>query len=63
MGRTTINGIKGFLHALAKKFACWIASSKSRSYVQKDKDTIRKFQIIKKLHVQSLKEQLKERET
>ena len=63
MGRTTVNGIKGFLHALAKNFACWIASSKSRSYIQKDKDTIRQFQIIKKLHVESLKAQLKESNT
>ena len=63
MGRTTINGIKGFLHALVKKFTCWIASSKSRSYVQKDKDTIRQFQKIKKVHVESLKSQLKESDT
>ena len=63
MGRTTVNEIKGFLHALAKKFACWIASSKSRSYVQRDKYKIRPFQKIKKVHVESLKSQLKESDT
>ena len=60
MDQTTINGIKIFLHALVKKFSCWIASSKSCSYVQKDKDTIRQFQKIRKVHVESLKSQLKE---
>ena len=63
MGQTTVNGIKGILHALEKKVAYWTASSKSRSYIQKDKDTIRKLQIIKKVHVESLKAQLKESET
>ena len=63
MVRTTVNRIKGFLHALAKKVACWKTSSKSRSYVQKDKDTIRQFQKIKKVHVESLKSQLKENDT
>ena len=63
MGRSSINGIKGFLHALRKNFACWITSSISCSYVQKDKDTIRQFQKIKKVHVESLKSQLKESDT
>ena len=63
MGRTTINEIKGFLHALEKKLSYWIASSKSRSYIQKDKDTIRQFKKIKKLHVESLKSPLKESDT
>ena len=63
MGQTTINGIKGFLYALVMKFSCWIASSKSHSYIKKDKHTIRKFQKIKKVHVESLKSQLKESDT
>ena len=63
MGQTNVNRIKGFLHALTKKFACWRTSSKPHSYVQKDKDTIRQFQKIKKIHVESLKAQLKESET
>ena len=63
MGRSTVNEIKGFLHALAKKFSFWTYSSKSRSYVQKDKDTISQFQKIKKVHVESLKSQLKESDT
>ena len=63
MGRTTDNRIKGFLYALAKKVARSPAKSKLGSYVQKDKDTIKKFQIIKKVHVESLKAQLKESKT
>ena len=63
MGQTTINGIKGFLHASTKKFSCWKTSSKSRSYVKKDKDTIRQFKKNEKVHVESLKLQLKKRDT
>ena len=63
MGRSTINEIKGFPHALAKKFDFWTYSSKSHSYVQKDKDTIRQFQKSKNVQVESLKSQLKESDT
>ena len=63
MGGTIGNGLKGFLYALVKKVARSPAKSKLRSYVQKDKDTIRKFQKIKKLHVESVKSQLKESDT
>ena len=63
MCKTNVNGIKGFIHALEKKVACWTTSSKTCSYVQKDQDTIRKFQKIKKVHVESLKSQLKESNT
>ena len=62
MDRLTSNERKGILHALAKKFTFWTYSSKSHSYVQKDKDTIRQFQKIK-VHVESLKSQLKESDT
>ena len=54
MDRLTRNERKGILLALAKKFTFWTYSSNSRSYVQKDKDTIRQFQKIKKVHVESL---------
>ena len=60
MDRLTSNERKGLLLVLANKLAFWTYSSNSRSYVQKDKDTIRQFQKIKKVHVESLKSQLKE---
>ena len=63
MDRLTSNERSGLLLALAKKFAFWTYSSNSRSYIQKDKDTIRQFQKIKKVHVESLKSQLKESDT
>ena len=63
MGRLTRSKRKGLLLVLAKKLAFWTYSSNSRSYVQKDKDTIRQFQKIKKVHVESLKSQLKETDT
>ena len=58
MDRLTRNERKGLLLVLANKLAFWTYSSNSRSYVQKDKDTIRQFQKIKKVHVESLKSQL-----
>ena len=48
---------------LVNKITFWTYSSKSCSYVQKDKDTIRQFQKINKVHVESLKSQLKESDT
>ena len=63
MDRLTSNERKGILHALAKNFTFWTYSSNSHSYIQKDKDTIRQFQKIKKVHVESLKSQLKESDT
>ena len=63
MDRLTSNERKGLLLALEKKFTFWTYSSNSRSYVQKDKDTIRQFQKNKKVNVESLKSQLKERDT
>ena len=55
MDRLNSNKRKGILLALEKKFTFWTYSSNSRSYAQNDKDTIRKFQKIKKVHVESLK--------
>ena len=63
MDRLTSNERKGLLLVLAKKLAFWTYSSNSCSYVQKDKDTIIQFQKNKKVHVESLKSQLKERDT
>ena len=63
MNRLTSNERKGHLLVLAKNLAFWTCSSNSHSYVQKDKDTIRQFQKIKKVHVESLKSQLKESDT
>ena len=57
------NEKKGLLLVLANKLAFWTYSSNSHSYVQKDKDTIIQFQKIKKVHVESLKSQLKESDT
>ena len=51
------------LLVLVNKLSFCTYSSNSRSYVQKDKDTIRQFQKIKKVHVESLKSQLKESDT
>ena len=59
----TRNDRKWLLLVLVKKLAFWTYSSNSRSYIQKDKDTIRQFQKIKKVHVESLKSQLKESDT
>ena len=50
-----MNEKKGLLLVLEKKLTFWTSSSNSCSYVQKDKDTIRQFQKIKKVHVESLK--------
>ena len=63
MDQLTRNERKRILLVLLNKLAFWINSSNSRSYVQKDKDTMRQFQKIKKVHVESLKSQLKERDT
>ena len=63
MDQLSRNEKKGLLLVLEKKLAFWTYSSNSRSYVQKDKDTIRQFQKIKKVHVESLKSQLKESDT
>ena len=63
MDRLTSNEGKGHLLALVNKFSFWTYSSNSCSYVQKDKYTIRQFQKIKKVHVESLKSQLKESDT
>ena len=63
MDRLTRNEIKGILLVLVKKLAFWTSSSNSRSYIQKDKDTIRQFQKIKKVNVESLKSQLNESDT
>ena len=63
MGGTTDTRIKGLAYALVSKPAWWIVVSNIGCYVQKHKDTIRQFQIIKKVHVESLKAQLKESET
>ena len=60
MDQLTRNEKKGLLLVLENKITFWTYSSNSRSYVQKDKDTIRQFQKIKKVHVESLKSQLKE---
>ena len=57
------NKRKGLLLVLAKKLTFCTSSSNSRCYIQKDKDTIRQFQKNKKVHVESLKSQLKERDT
>ena len=63
MDQLTSNEKKGLLLVLVKKLSFRTYSSNSRSYVQKDKDTIRQFQRIKKVHVESLKSQLKESDT
>ena len=63
MDQLTINERKGILLVLWNKLAFWTYSSKSCSYVQKDKETIKQFQKIKKVHVESLKSQLKESDT
>ena len=59
----TSNERKGILLLLANKLSFWTYSSNSRSYVQKDKDTIRQSQKILKVHVELLKSQLKESDT
>ena len=63
MDGLTRNERKGLLLVLAKNLSFWTSSSNSRSYVEKDKDTIRQFQKIKKVDVESLKSQLKESDT
>ena len=63
MDQLTISERKGLLLVLENKLSFWTYSSNSRSYVHKDKDTIRQFQKIKKAHVESLKSQLKESDT
>ena len=63
MDRLTRNERKRLLLVLANKLAFWTYSSNSHSYIQKNKDTIRQFQKIKKVHVESLKSQLKESDT
>ena len=63
MDRLNRNEKKGLLLVLANKLSFWTYSSNSRSYVQKDKDRIKQFQKIKKIHVESLKSQLKESDT
>ena len=63
MDRLPRNERQGLLLVLVKKLAFWIYPSNSRSYVQNDKDTIRQFQNIKKVDVESLKSQLKESNT
>ena len=59
MGGTAETEIKWLAYALAIKAARGIVVLNIGSYVQKHKDTIRQFQIIKKVHVESLKAQLK----
>ena len=63
MDRLARNERKGLLLVLVIKLAFSTYSSNSRSYIQKDKDTIRQFEKIKKVHVESLKSQLKESNT
>ena len=63
MDRLTSKKRKRLLLVIAKKLDFYTYSSNSRSYVQKDKDTIRQFQKINKVHVESLKSQLKESNT
>ena len=63
MDGLSMNEKKGLLLVLVNKITFWTYSSNSRSYIQKDKDTIRQFQKIKKVHVESLKSQLKESDT
>ena len=63
MDRLTSNERKGLLLVLVNKITFWTYSSNSRSYIQKDKYTIRQFKKINKVHVESLKSQLKESDT
>ena len=63
MDRLNRNEKKVLQLVLANKLTFWTYSSNSRSYVQKDKDTIRQFKKNKKVHVESLKSQLKESDT
>ena len=56
MGETTDTGIKGLEYALAIKATPWETISNICFDVKKHKDTIRKFKIIKRIHVESLKE-------
>ena len=63
MGETIDIGLTRWAYASARKAARWAFLLNIFSYVKKHKDTIRQFQIIQKVHVESLKEKLKKRET
>ena len=55
MGETIDNKIKGWTYASKRKAARVARLLDICSYEKKHKDTIRKFQIIKIMHVESLK--------
>ena len=54
MGETIDTGLKGRAYASMSNVSLWTNLSNICSYVQKHTDTIRQFQIIKKVHVESL---------
>ena len=55
MGDTIDNDLKGWTYASMNKATRLETLSDICSYVKKHKDTIRQFQIIKSIHVESLK--------
>ena len=55
MGETIDTDLKRWAYASSRKVARWETLSNICSYVKKHKDTIRKIQIIKSIHVESLK--------
>ena len=55
MGEIIDNGLKGWAYA-SKSKAAWVESIlEICCYIKKHKDTVRKFKIIKRIHVESLK--------
>ena len=55
MGEKIDNGLKGWAYASKRKRARVASLSDICFYVKKHKDTIRQFQIMKIIHVESLK--------